>query len=290
MEHKITVKSINISNGGSTGVYYQFPGDTDFHLITNATTSVTAGRLDYKFANAASYSVLQSINKTGSTGIVLTYAPAVVLLEGKGKTLNDAAEVKDAVILTTVNGGTGSNIEMKITTPVMTADIQSNAALQSDPSVTVYGDRYGTTIIYDSDSQGLATIQYPQDQATAMVAAGADPKFSTSGTGGTYNAAVQIKNPVAKFDTEMSTSAINSDLILIGGPCASSLVATLLATESTTCSTDANGFLTKYPNGMIKEFENAFSSGHKALVVAGTNGAGTRAMAARVMQGTLSYQ
>jgi ABC-type Mn2+/Zn2+ transport system ATPase subunit len=63
----------------------------------------------------------------------------------------------------------------------------------------------------------------------------------------------------------------------------------LSTTEGTTCTSDANGFITKYPNGIIKEVENAFSSGKKALIVAGPNGAGTRALAARVMQGTLAY-
>jgi len=122
-----------------------------------------------------------------------------------------------------------------------------------------------------------------------MVAAGSDPKFSTSGTGGTYDAAVKIKTPVAKFDNEVSTAGLSADLILIGGPCANSLVATLLSSESTTCTSDANGFITKYPNGLIKEVTNAFGSGKKALIVAGKNGAGTRALAAKVMQGTLAF-
>src|SRR4030042_6521673 len=100
-----------------------------------------------------------------------------------------------------------------------------------------------------------------------MVAAGSNPVFSTAGTGGTYDSAVKIKNPVAKFDNEVSTGALSADLILIGGPCANSLVATLLSSESTTCSTDANGFIVKYPNGLIKEVTNAFGSGKKGLVV-----------------------
>ncbi|MEM5812509.1 MAG: S-layer protein, partial [Candidatus Aenigmatarchaeota archaeon] len=282
-EYVTLVKSATISNGGSTGVYLQLPGSTDYKLITNTTTSISNGRLTYTLSNGSSTSTFTAIN-----GVNLSAAPAVLIYEEKGKN-TAGSEVQDAVIVT-VADGSGSGVDMTISAPTLTAATTYSGTQQTDNSVTEYYDRYGVHVKYDTDGQGLVVITYPDEQATAMVAAGSDPKFSTSGTGGTYDAAVKIKNPVAKFDTEVSTTGLASDLILIGGPCANSLVSTLLATESTTCSTDANGFINKYPNGMIKEFENAFGSGRKALVVAGVNGAQTRSLAAKVMQGTLSWQ
>ena len=41
---------------------------------------------------------------------------------------------------------------------------------------------------------------------------------------------------------------------------------------------------------MIKEYEDAFGSGQKALVIAGVNGDDTRALAARALSGTLDYE
>lgn len=281
-EYITLVKTLTLANGT-----YELPGDTSTHLIGGYNTSETAGRIKYTLSGA-NPNVLTAINATTVGGAVWLSSPAVLVYEEKGKNAASDTDAQDAVFVT-IADGSGSNTDVTIQTPVLTSATQASAAMQSDNSVTIYGDRYGTAIGYDTDGQGLVTILYPDDQATAMVAIGSNPTFSTSGTGGTYNAAVLLKNPVAKFDTEMNTAAINSDLILIGGPCANTLVATLLAAESTTCTSDANGFITKYPNGVIKEVENAFSSGKKALIVAGTNGAGTRALAARVMQGTLAY-
>jgi len=45
-----------------------------------------------------------------------------------------------------------------------------------------------------------------------------------------------------------------------------------------------------YRTGIIKEFENAFGSGRKALVIAGTSKEDTRMLASNVMRGSLSFQ
>ena len=281
-EYITMVKSAALANAT-----YELPGNTSTTLNGVMTTSA-AGRIDYKFSTGAS-ATLTAINISGGAGVALTAAPALLIFEEQGKDANNN-DVKDAIFVT-VADGSGTNTDVTIQTPTLTsASASSFYAQQTDNSVSEAYDRYGTYVKYDSDSQGLVTIAYPDDQAISMVAAGTNPTFSTAGVGGTYEAAVKIKNPVAKFDNEVSTGALSADLILIGGPCANSLVATLLSSESTTCTTDANGFLTKYPNGLIKEVSNAFGSGHKALIVAGTNGAGTRALAARVMSGTLTYQ
>jgi hypothetical protein len=285
-EYMTLLKSVTLANGT-----YQLPGSTTDVLIGGYNTTQANDRLTYTLSGA-NPNVLTAINKTGAltTAVSLLAAPAVLIYEEKGKNAADVAEVQDAVIVT-VSDGSGSGVDMTISSPVLTAATNSGlVGQQTDNSVSEAYDRYGVHVTYDSDGQGVVTVVYPDDQATAMVGAGSDPKFSTSGTGGTYNSAVKLKNPVSKFDNEVSTTGLASDLILIGGPCANSLVATLLSSENTLCSSDANGFVTKYPNGVIKEVENAFGSGKKALIVAGTNGAGTRALAAKVMQGTLAFQ
>ena len=96
--------------------------------------------------------------------------------------------------------------------------------------------------------------------------------------------AVKITKPVAKFANEVSTASLTSDLILVGGPCANSLVATLMAADNVTCASWS------FSKGVIKEYATAFGSAQKALVVAGTNAADTRSLAADVMAGTLSFQ
>ncbi len=147
---------------------------------------------------------------------------------------------------------------------------------------------YGTYLDLTGDSVGTKKVEiyYPGKRpAYVNVAVGSDPQVVVSGgTGGTYEKAVKITTPVAKLASEVDTSALTSDLILIGGPCANSLVATLLSAEDITCDN------WNYTKGIIKEIENAFDSGHKALIVAGTTGSDTRELAAMVMQGTTCYE
>ena len=271
------VKSVTL--GSTSGINYTLPGDTSLHLVTNDTDTVTAGRLTYTFDDGTTTTTLETIN-----GVNLTNAPAVLVYEEEGY---DASEtlVQDAVIVT-IADGTGSGYEVAVQAPTLTAAVNSSDTMESDNSITLYGDRYGTMISYDSDNQGVVEISYPDEQATAMVAVGSDPTFTTGTSGGTYEAAVQITSPVAKLDTEVDTGSLNADLILVGGPCVNTLVATLLAQDNITCDT------WNFTKGIIKEYTDAFGSGRKALIVAGTSADGkdTRDLAAMVMAGTMSYE
>ncbi len=215
----------------------------------------------------------------GSTASLRPAYPTVLFKEEKAKNLANS-DVQDFVI-TTVKDGTGSGVDLTIDAPTLTAATQESASLQSDNSVTSYIDRRGTTVKYDSDSQGLVEITYPDEQSVATVAIGDNPTFGT-GTGGTVQAAVKITSPVAKIASEVSATAPGADLILVGGPCVNSLVAKLLGADS--CST------WNYTTGIIKQVTDGFTDGSRALIVAGTQAADTRALAAKVMQGTLSYE
>jgi len=151
---------------------------------------------------------------------------------------------------------------------------------------------YGTLVESDTDADTVNIWHPGKRPAYVNVAVGGDPTITIGGaTGGTVEQAVKVTQPVAKFASEITDPAgIASDLILIGGPCANSLVATLMDTTADTCFADWQAYNGGITEGIIKEFTNAFGSGQKALVVAGTDAADTRTMAAKVMQGTLDYQ
>jgi S-layer protein (TIGR01564 family) len=91
------------------------------------------------------------------------------------------------------------------------------------------------------------------------------------------------------MESEVSTSSLDRDLVLLGGPCANGLVAELL--EMSASKPDCvSEFTALYPTeGVITVVEGAFDSAHKALVVAGVDRDATRDLAVKVMQGTLDY-
>ena len=148
----------------------------------------------------------------------------------------------------------------------------------------------GTYAVRNTDADTLK-IYTPAIPTPVYVAVGDNPVFSSGEgvSGGTVKQAVQIKNSVSKMESEVSTTGLDRDLVLLGGPCANGLVATLLNMSASrpTCGTE---FTAKYPTeGVIKVVSNAFGSGKKALVVAGVDRTATRALAVKVMQGTVDY-
>ena len=254
---------------------YEMPGNSTFNFsAAYQGTTATFGRVTYYF---------QGNNRTGIVGGSTNITtPSILVLEENAKdTSTPQTDIKNAVIIT-VGEGTGSGLDVTIQSPSLTDVVKPSATLTSDNSVTEYYDRRGTKVKFDSDGQGIREITYPDDQAIAGVAVGSATVVSFSGAT-TVEKAVKIQQPVAKLASEVNTGALAGDLILVGGPCVNTLVATLMAADNVTCSSWA------YTTGVIKEYTNAFSSGKKALVVAGTTKADTRSLAAKVMQGTLSF-
>ncbi|MCX6818102.1 MAG: S-layer protein [Candidatus Aenigmarchaeota archaeon] len=145
---------------------------------------------------------------------------------------------------------------------------------------------YGSYVYVSGDNNGKNSVSLYapyQRPAPANIAIGTNPVLSTSAgaAGGTYNAAVPVTNPIAKFPSEVTqTAALDKDLILVGGPCANALVKTLLDTAWS--STDscaawlADADLKDNGKGLIQVVENIFGSGKKALIVAGTSAQDTR--------------
>ncbi|MCD6591144.1 MAG: S-layer protein [Candidatus Aenigmarchaeota archaeon] len=153
-----------------------------------------------------------------------------------------------------------------------------------------YVTNYGTYIYVTGDNNGKSDVSiYNPGKRPAFVnvAIGSDPTFTTStSTGGTYNEAVPVTNPIAKFPSEVSQdSTLDKDLILVGGPCANDIVKTLLneawnTSDSCDYWLNQDDVLKNGGNGLIKVVEDVFGSGHKALIVAGTNAEDTRALIA----------
>lgn len=160
----------------------------------------------------------------------------------------------------------------------------------TDTTITDYVDLFGVYAMRTTSGQDTLTIYYPDEQVYAVIGAGdASGTASIGGAaGGTVKSAVVITSPVAKLDNEINTASLTSDLVLVGGPCANTLVAKLAEDNATGVPSCSAWNLN---TGLIKEVSNAFSSGRKALVIAGTSADDTRSLAAKVMsEGTLSYQ
>jgi len=267
---------------------YELPTNSSFLFNSQSVGAVrTYGRLSY-WVNDVNVSSISTAGLTQGISNAKNFtSPALLIFEEKSKDTTNT-EVKDAIIVSASDGsGSGIDIQIGSTDYAFTATNAYSGTLQSDNSVTHYYDRYGTFVKYDSDSQGMIEITYPDDQATANLAFGSNPTFTTAGGGATVETAVKIKSPVAKLASEINTAALTGDLILVGGPCANALVATLAETAANNIPTCSGWTLT---TGLIAEVTNAFGSGKKALVVAGTNADDTRSLAARVMQGTLSFR
>jgi hypothetical protein len=172
-----------------------------------------------------------------------------------------------------------------------TAAMAGNGLVGKDDTDYEYGvTESGTYVVRNTDSDTVK-IYTPEIPTPVFVAVGNNPAFS-AGEGlsaGSVEQAVQIKQSIAKMESEVNTATLNRDLVLLGGPCANSLVAEVLNMSSASgqCSTD---FVAEYPTeGVITIVSDAFDSGQKALVVAGVDRTATRNLAEKVMQGTLSY-
>jgi hypothetical protein len=172
-----------------------------------------------------------------------------------------------------------------------TAAMAGNGLIGKDDTDYEYGvTASGTYVVRNTDSDTLQ-IYTPEVPTPVHVAVGTDPTFATGEgvTGGTVEQAVEIRNSISKMESEVTTSSLDRDLVLIGGPCANGLVAEVLGMSSTSpdCS---NEFTALYPTeGVIKVVNDAFDSGQKALVVAGVDRTQTRNLAVKVMRGTLDY-
>jgi hypothetical protein len=193
---------------------------------------------------------------------------------------------------------TAQSIEISTTSDsqeIQTLDVDTTnligGLMGKDDTDYYYGVTQAGTYVVEEAVADWVKIYTPKLPSPVFVAVGVDPVLSAAGStaAGTVEEAVKIKNPVGKLVSEIDKTAVDRDLVLIGGPCANSLVADLLEMSSSKpqCSAD---FTALYPSdGVITIVSDAFSSGKKALIVAGVDRAKTRDLGSKVMRGTLDY-
>jgi hypothetical protein len=111
---------------------------------------------------------------------------------------------------------------------------------------------------------------------------------STTTTGGAINQVVPVTTAVAKLDSEITaTDKANKDFVFVGGPCANTLVQSLVdagkISAGYTCAGGIAGASWTANTAYIIVVDDAFATGHQAVVVAGTQAADTR-LASTVLQ------
>jgi hypothetical protein len=260
------------------GSKYSFGVDTTNEVIRVDQTGGTAGEQVPLYTE---HKAKIELNKDNAGLIYVTEAPfATAGIQG--------AEQDGLNVTVTLDG---SNEVDTIDVTNDTAAMAGNGLVGKDDTDYEYGvTESGTYVVRNTDSDTVK-IYTPEIPTPVFVAVGNNPAFA-AGEGvsaGSVEQAVQIKQSIAKMESEINTGTLNRDLVLLGGPCANSLVATVLNMSSARgqCSTD---FVAEYPTeGVITIVSDVFDSGQKALVVAGVDRTATRTLAEKVMQGTLSY-
>jgi hypothetical protein len=260
---------------------------------TNCTLSneVTVGKVTYiisgTYSNSDKKCTLSSIKiKAGDTEI---NKPALLIVEEPRSGDKDG----HAIILQ-VSYDDSSDNRLELQTPIFT-DGTRGVGTSSD-KVTHFVDAWGTKLVYDTTGAGTATITYPDSQVYHLVAVGENPSWTTAATeAGTYKTYAPLSLPVAKLASEVtSADKTNANIVLVGGPCANSLVQALVDAgkldASMTCAGGTPGPAWTPGAAYVKVVEDAFATGKIALVVAGTNAADTRLATSLLSQGKLEDQ
>jgi hypothetical protein len=126
-------------------------------------------------------------------------------------------------------------------------------------------------------------IDVPSEQVKGTISVGPVSGVTTTTGGTTYKEAIPITSTVAKLDSEVSKTG--SDLVLVGGPCANSLVEELATAGKFpySCKT--------WPTdkfAVVAVVKDAFATGKTAVVIAGTTRTETRMGTDAVQQGLLA--
>lgn len=247
--------------------------------------TASGGHLDFNIVNTTNCSVYGVWTAGGVLTNVNNYLD---FTESDFETTTDATEATVRIDLTT---GTDEFTAIDVDGANSTI-VGTNLVADEDGDYEYGITESGTYFVRDvTDDEEIMTVYAVDEPHAVYVAFGSNPTFS-SGEGvsaGTVEQAVPIKNSISKMEAQITTSTLSRDLVLIGGPCANALVAEALnmSAASGQCTTD---FMAMYPTeGVITIVEDVFDSGQKALVVAGVDRVATRALAEKVMQGTLAY-
>ncbi|MCC5994598.1 MAG: S-layer protein [Candidatus Aenigmarchaeota archaeon] len=218
--------------------------------------------------------------------------PAVLLIE---EPLKGESDGNVAIFPVTYDSASSEQkLKLGFTNPIYVKGIGPiDTSLEK---VKHYVTAWGTKVVYDVTGAGTATITYPDSQVYHLVAVGENPSWTTAATeAGTYKTYAPLSLPVAKLASEVTAAdKTNANIVLVGGPCANSLVQALVDAgkldASMTCAGGNPGPAWTPGAAYVKVVEDAFTTGKVALVVAGTNAADTRLATSLLSQGKLEDQ
>ncbi|MCB9359406.1 hypothetical protein H6503_05725 [Candidatus Woesearchaeota archaeon] len=174
----------------------------------------------------------------------------------------------------TVAGDSGDYDEVDVVSVTGNAQANLSSGSDEDSDDTKYMTRYGIMLYEQDDDEGAdtLTLTIPSEQVEALVyVTGGDTTASTSSNGKVYAEVQRIEVGKAVLDSEVGNVA-SDNLIVVGGPCANEVAATLLdiSNDRPACYED---FPVPEGQGIIKMVENG---DNVAVVVAGYSAADTR--------------
>lgn len=291
---------VDISTGSSQKVYYGAGGDPYIYVGEN--------KFRVQYATNKLQVSLNGDNDFNDT-------PAVKLFTKTGGEIDisncDSANNADFITFSESKlytlGNDPDDGALKVTAAYASNDVNFNVAYEmGDDTPPAYDDpliggqvgtsdtynyltKYGTHFTHDTNADKVH-IYYPGNRpAYALVAVGSNPVFSAGEAIGptpavSYKTAVPVTTALAKLDNEVTLAERNEkNFILVGGPCANSLVAELAAGGKLTyggspLTCDAWNARTTAGDvfGLIQLVDNAFATGKVALVVAGSRAEQTR--------------
>jgi hypothetical protein len=273
-------------SGVSLGGYIVLPTGTLKPDANKSNENVTIGGVTYTYSSDTSGNVV-------AIGIKDVTDPAVLVIEEPRKGATDG--VVAVFPVSYVSGSGHERLELNGgTLPPQVFDAQ--AVSTASDKVKHYVTKWGTKVVFDISGAGTATITYPDTQVYHLVAVGENPSWTTAATeAGTYKTYAPLSLPVAKLASEVtSADKTNANIVLVGGPCANSLVQALVDAgkldASMTCAGGNPGPAWTPGAAYVKVIDDAFATGRIALVVAGTNAADTRLATSLLSQGKLADQ
>jgi hypothetical protein len=292
--HFIDIDVYKTTSDGDTAAY-RVDGGTPASLTAGADTLITIGNIKYylKWLSSGSGNVRFSLDKDQTSPANELDVPAVLLIEEPRKGENEGHA---AIFPVKYDPSSGEQrLELGGGTPAIGIYVDGQNPIDtSSDKVKHYVTAWGTKVVYDTSGAGRATITYPDSQVYHLVAVGENPSWTTAATeAGTYKTYAPLSLPVAKLASEVTAAdKANANIVLVGGPCANSLVQALVDAgkldASMTCAGGNPGPAWTPGAAYVKVVEDAFATGKVALVVAGTNAADTRLATSLLSQGRLA--
>jgi len=237
--------------------------------------SIAVGEAEYIFdfatvAHATNFAKLTVVNISVDTGFDVAdvddeqTSPGILFVEGEDKS-ESSSDVYNAIFLNMSNGTYQELNNVKFSS---TLNSQYDQVTWDDTDYTGYLTNWGSYVLTDNSdtNQHLGSLTYGNAQMYADVYVAEASAVTTSSTG---IGAVLVK------DSEVSTVS-SKNLIVVGGSCVNSVAAKLLGSNVPLCKQDFTA-AAGIGSGqfLIKEYDNPYTTGKVALLVAGYDAADT---------------